>query len=687
MKGLGAYSAADYSLDDMLAVGAPVVFPEDLLLDEIPPQICGHANIAKLAEDLQKEGRAIVFTLAALAVISSLPVFLASVQPPGYCSGPPTSGRWTRHIVQLLVAGVFTAITVRREVKAVASYFGILKNTDPPTCRSIFNGRQFSSRCARPPSTNLPDISRVLEALAELCDAAPFATVVGDVRHMFHQVPVAPEVSCYFCLDLEDAASVETLAPPSVKLPEDWCGMLRIRTLPMGWSFSPWVAQCLGFGLLITALEKAGVSGLEAWKRTRGPPPLIKLYRPDAAGRERLFLVCVLWYDNLLICCTDNALALSIHRTVRETFDDDYSLKLKELAFFGASSLRRGCAKKPSYLNIEFRTCCFRGPDDKPKYRLEWCPLKKKRDKWQQCVDVVTDRMTARSISKVVGTILWVHHVRGTPLCRLSCIDLVRKAASAARSGSWASVVTLTAVEVQLLRDELQEACAEEWASSRIAPEGTPIYIACDSSSKRWAFLTWLSPHSAVSRALSDASNWSASIVESSIFLKELTCVTIAVERVSASYPGSHLVVFCDNTAACHVVRRLASSTHGGTELALRIDIALRKHNCTLEIIHVASEQNPADTNSRTRRFTVVESRVEAMWTVWSEYKYGRTSEVNMSMYGRSWSVRTGEAAAIRHAEQDHADANDDLTEGEVSDSDEMEDDFEEFVPSEDETV
>ncbi len=194
-----------------------------------------------------------------------------------------------------------------------------------------------------------------------------------------------------------------------------------------------------------------------------------------------------------------------------------------------------------------------------------------------------------------------------------------------ARSCSWATAVAMTPAEVQLLRDGLQESCAEEWASSRIAPEGTPIYIACDSSSRRWAFLTWLSLHGAVCKALSDASNWSVSIVESSIFLKELTCLTIAVERVAwregvaAAHPGSHLVVFCDNTAACHVARRLASSTHGGTELAMRIDQALRKHNCTLEIIHVTSEQNPADTNSRTRRFTVIESRLEAMWKVLSE--------------------------------------------------------------------
>jgi hypothetical protein len=217
MRGYGA-CGGDYTLDEMATVGTDCR-PEDLPLDEVPPELVGGFRAEKMKIDTD-----IVFSYAALCLITLLPVFVSVVCPPQYTSGAPTSVKWHRHIGQLLVAGIFVAVAVSREVKAIASYFGVLKATTPPTCRSIFNGKEFSSKCARPPPTNLPDVTRVLDALSELCaDSGPFVTITGDVRHMFHQLPVTKEISHYFTLKFkeDDRETIRASAPPD-SLPDDW---------------------------------------------------------------------------------------------------------------------------------------------------------------------------------------------------------------------------------------------------------------------------------------------------------------------------------------------------------------------------------------------------------------------------------------------------------------------------------
>jgi hypothetical protein len=662
LQGYGAYGG-DYTLDEMATVGTDCR-PEDLLLDEIPPEIVGHFKALSFMNHTD-----VVFSYAALCLVTLLPTFLAVVCPPEYTSGAPTSAKWHRHIGQLLCSGIFCAVVVPREVKGIASYFGVLKATSPPTCRSIFNGKEFSRRCARPPSTNLPDVTRILAALSDLCsDSGPFLTITGDVRHMFHQIPISKEIGHYFALRFkdEDLKTIRKCAP-SGAIPDEWCGMLRMRTVPMGFAYSPWVAQSIGFGLLIMALERAGVPGLDSWKTTRNPPSMIKLHK-----NGKLTLVCALWYDNLLVATADQALAHRILKEIKIVFDTMYHLKLKEIELLPARALRRNSPKKPTYLNIEFRTVLARAADGTERYSLEWCPVEKKRSKWETCVTLIANHMTARSISKVIGTVMWAHHIRLTPLCRLhDIIDVVRKAVSTATSTrSWKSPVVLTDTEVKLLKDGLRVSCAEEWSSQRPVADYSPMFVATDSSKRRWAYVTWQSREAAIDSSLCDASNWSTSMLESSIFLKELTCLTIAIERICARHHRRHLVCFVDNTAACHVARRLASSTHGGNELAVRIANALERAMCTVEIVHVASEHNPADTPTRQLRWAIQQQRVDCMWRVWDEYVKGRILEVDMSKYGRSFQ------AGIRHTEEDAGDSLQDSS----SDDDDDVDDFDVFL-------
>lgn len=674
MQGLKGYSGGagcDYELD--LESALDDTRPEDLELDEIPPSLIGQCRLSALTKHTEDD--AIVFMMRAILLLTSLPFFTQLVMPPDFTSGPPTHVRWARHVGQLICCGLFVAVPVAREIKAFASYFGIAK-ADMKGCRTIFNGKIFSERCARPPTTNLPDITDVLRALSDMChQSGPFSCITGDVRHMFHQLPLDEQISNYFGLKFKEADWADVKSFANDKLPADWNGLLRLRSLPMGFAFSPWAAQSIGFGMLIIALERAGVSDLGLWKSLQNPPPMIKLF--DEKGK--MFLLAVLWYDNLLVATTNHALSLAIEKQIRVTFNDDFKLQLKELERFDSNALKRNSPRHPSYLNLEFRTSMKRGRDGRRLFTLEWCPLQKKRDKWIACTALISPSIACRTLAKIVGTILWAHHIRLTPLCRLQrLINLVRRSASrAAEHSSWDAAVSLAPDEIGFLTQAVADAGQEVWSSAPCPDDHLPIYVATDSSGWRWAYVVWPERRGTQDASLSDASDWGATMTNASIFLKELLCLTLAVERLCAQCQQRKIVAFVDNTAACHVARRLASSTHGGSELAVRIADALQRSSCTLEVIHIASQQNPADTPTRSYKRDLCDERVASMWRCLEEHDAGRILEVSMDEHKRSMS------SGLRHEERDDAYSRHEESEDDAGPEDDFT--FEVFLGSDDE--
>jgi hypothetical protein len=74
-----------------------------------------------------------------------------------------TARKWKRHLGQMVVFGVLTAIAYS-EVRFAASYFAVPKSTE--VARTIFNGRALSARMTPPPPCNLPLLQDVLLRLS-----------------------------------------------------------------------------------------------------------------------------------------------------------------------------------------------------------------------------------------------------------------------------------------------------------------------------------------------------------------------------------------------------------------------------------------------------------------------------------------------------------------------------------------
>ncbi|MCG3772892.1 MAG: hypothetical protein JW384_04116 [Nitrosomonadaceae bacterium] len=292
--------------------------------------------------------------------------------------------------------------------------------------RSIFNGKRFSLGCNVPPGTNLPDFMRVLEALTRLVkdNKRGFHSIVSDVRHAFHQLPLDREISFFFAIARLIEGSEQHWR---------WC------TLPMGWSWSPLICQCIGFGLLLILLEECGANITE-YKSMRIPPPIVLVH--DASGN--LILVVVLWYDNIGIFTCDGSIANKLSASLKNLFEKGFHYYLKDFTHLGPNSLNKSSKQHPEYLGVRFRQSAKRGFNGEYLCQLEWQPTAKKRERWRE-INVATSS-TCRKVARGIGVIMWVCRLGYKPLCRLDReLTLLRKASAQSNiGGSWDATLRLS---------------------------------------------------------------------------------------------------------------------------------------------------------------------------------------------------------------------------------------------------
>jgi hypothetical protein len=174
-------------------------------------------------------------------------------------------------------------------------------------------------RVVRSPGLHLPDPREIGEYLSTI--KSPMIKVL-DLRHYFHQIPLPESMRRFFGLSIGDR-------------------YFRWRVPPMGWSFSPWIAQSISVAM---ALEASPVDYKCDAERT---PAFVEIQ--DGKGANARVYVT---YDNIAFVGNENlvrAWAKRFHEVARRR-----RLKIKEGSEESASPQELKQGKSVNHLGAQY---------------------------------------------------------------------------------------------------------------------------------------------------------------------------------------------------------------------------------------------------------------------------------------------------------------------------------------------
>lgn len=140
-----------------------------------------------------------------------------------------TRAVYTTHLQNLHTWGVVRSIGSLC-IRTICRYFAVAKTEN--TSRSIFDGRNISLLCHPPPGMRLPDTVHISGFFGSFPGNVRMRSL--DLRHYFHQIPLHDKIGDYFVVKVGGKQYA-------------W------KALPMGWSWSPSIAQALTIAIAIEA--------------------------------------------------------------------------------------------------------------------------------------------------------------------------------------------------------------------------------------------------------------------------------------------------------------------------------------------------------------------------------------------------------------------------------------------------
>ena len=210
-----------------------------------------------------------------------------------------TNQRYRDHFAMLVEWGILEE-GPRERARYISTYFEVAKGA---LSRAILNGKRLSLMFKPPPNVNIPDIPCFIRRFANHFRLFCAGNVVsGDLRHWFHQIESPRSLRHWFGLVLAG-------------MPEGRAFFWK--TMPMGFSYSPWVAQSLCWALLSwrEPLERPFLD--EESFRNDGLPTFVNVIKWDKEGIATVVGFACVYYDNYFVAVADNNLAIVISNRIK----------------------------------------------------------------------------------------------------------------------------------------------------------------------------------------------------------------------------------------------------------------------------------------------------------------------------------------------------------------------------------
>ena len=579
---------------------------QEITRDEVgildPIECAGKARILEMRRSAQRLG--IPFAVEFLNVICDFEIFRQKLKKPIEERKLRYTNCKYRDQLQALCDFNITKKATAETVLYCSSYFSVPKQGIYD--RAIFNGKCLSDLFDTPPTMNIPDIPRLIEEVNAECGDRGASFVSGDFRHWFHQLPLEEKLQRYFGLAYRETDG---------KIAVTTC--LLWTTLPMGWSWSPAIAQAAAWTVL--AHVEDNQHKYIRLKGLRQPPMFTKLYNRQgcAVGFVTVYI------DNYLVVsrCPVTAQGMS-DRIIANCAKTCFNVEVKEHKLWSRSSLilheevendSRDVAPKPKsaqngnfhFLGIEmgFRLKTLRGGIQ--LFHLQWRVQEKVGLEKKTCPLRSSSNYNPKRVASVVGRILYHRLVSllplGTYTSTQKVLNLLRRVGIEAWKTSWSNgVIRISEEERASLELEWSYVHSGQWNDRSTAPKkyARVVTDACDDgyayvilddqgkavlSSGQLAFPTKLD--------LGDGRTHD--LQTSHIYLKELYAAVEGIKAAQAFETGANQIqIMTDNTAVGGSLRRRYSSNHIGMCILGSMTIELR-------VICIPSECNVADAPSR----------------------------------------------------------------------------------------
>ena len=286
-----------------------------------------------------------------------------------------------RELVKASILAAGKKRTSRRK-RTWASIFQVPKNDEVD--RAIINCKLINLTFRPPPPLSLAEVGTLL-GLLRFFDDAVLAT--ADIRHFFWQLRV-PE---------SDRHRFSVLGPD---------GVLECIALPMGWSWSPWVAQGVAGLVVVEAARHIGdhVEAVPGEGVSPESPPPFWYIRDRESGEVKA--IVVIWYDNFLVAAARPRAAddQDWNKLVRKNLD----AAMKNFKLTWKRDKKTGLVwdvrnNEANYIGIHvFR----RGV----KSVFAWHHIAENIAGWKDVQ--ITEEMSLVAVAQVLGVLAWDTHIR-----------------------------------------------------------------------------------------------------------------------------------------------------------------------------------------------------------------------------------------------------------------------------------
>jgi hypothetical protein len=404
--------------------------------------------------------------------------------------------------------------------------------------------------------------------------------------------------------------------------------------------------------MILVVLSNLGID-IKEYQNLCCPPPVL-LFR-DAAGI--VIALFALWYDNIALFTSSSDFSQRFFNAFKNFCSDGREgcgVVLKEWQLFGKRNLALSSPQPlPNYVGIEFAWQRNFGGKQQLSWRIErsrierwqvvseWLDSKKKKP---QCTETVSfEAISPRRISKVAGIILYYYHIRLTPLCDIAdVLRICREIQLALRSTgtTWDTPRVWHHQELLLLSSHMSHALSNSWFFPSSQTPCGEVWAASDASDFAGGYVILKPWYDAKTIKLP------RDILTAHIFVKELYAAVHTIQLICDKVNNMTIHLLVDNTAAAGVLRRMFSMTDCGLELVTRVQSLLRKSGCTLNVIHVTSQENPADGPSRYKK--VIQALLEKAAKI---IEAGRTQHHGLSLPSPNYDMTRKRVREERHIE------------------------------------